>query len=85
MSRGVGHRRSSDLALLWVWRRPAATTLTRPPSLGTSIFHRRIPKKKKKKKQREKKERKKEMVGLSEGQSQDIVFLAGQHGDSTSL
>ena len=25
MSCGVGHRRGLDLALLWLWRRPAAT------------------------------------------------------------
>ena len=25
MSYGVGRRRGSDLALLWLWRRPAAT------------------------------------------------------------
>ena len=30
MSCGVGHRRSSDLVLLSLWRRPAAITLIRP-------------------------------------------------------
>ena len=30
MSHGVGHRRSLDLALLWLWRRPVATALIRP-------------------------------------------------------
>ena len=30
MSCGVGHRRSSDLALLWLWRMLAATALIRP-------------------------------------------------------
>ena len=30
MSCGVGYRRSSDLELLWLWRRPAATDLIRP-------------------------------------------------------
>ena len=30
MSCGVGHRGSSDLALLWLWHRPAATALIRP-------------------------------------------------------
>ena len=30
MSCGVGHRRSSDPALLWLWHRPLATTPTRP-------------------------------------------------------
>ena len=30
VSCGVGCRRSSDHALLWLWRRPAATALIRP-------------------------------------------------------
>ena len=30
MSCGVGHSRGSDLALLWLWCRPAATALIRP-------------------------------------------------------
>ena len=30
MSCGVGHRRSSNLVLLWLWLRPAATVLIRP-------------------------------------------------------
>ena len=30
VSCGVGRRRSSDLALLWLWRRPAATAPIRP-------------------------------------------------------
>ena len=30
MSCGVGHRRSSDLALLWLWCRLAAMALIRP-------------------------------------------------------
>ena len=30
MSCGVGRRRGSDLALLWLWRRPVATALIRP-------------------------------------------------------
>ena len=30
MSCGVGRRRGSDLALLWLWRRPAATAPIRP-------------------------------------------------------
>ena len=28
-----------DLGLLWLWCRPAATSLIRPPSLGTSICY----------------------------------------------
>ena len=30
MSCGVGHRRGSDLALLWLWCRPVATAPIRP-------------------------------------------------------
>ena len=30
MSSGVGHRRGSDLAWLWLWCRPAAVALIRP-------------------------------------------------------
>ena len=30
MSCGVGHRRGSDPALLWLWRRPATVALIRP-------------------------------------------------------
>ena len=30
VSCGVGHRRGSDLALLWLWCRPAAAALIRP-------------------------------------------------------
>ena len=30
MSCGVGHRHSSDLTLLWLWCRPAATAPVRP-------------------------------------------------------
>ena len=30
MSCGVGHRHGSDLALLWLWHRPAAVALIGP-------------------------------------------------------
>ena len=46
---GVGRRHGLNLALLWLWRRPATVALIRPPSLETSICHRCGPKKKKKK------------------------------------
>ena len=51
MSVGVGHRRRSDLALLWLWHGPVATALTlplvwEPPyAMGTAL---KRPKKKKK-------------------------------------
>ena len=50
MSVGVGHRRRSDLALLWLWHGPVATALTlplvwEPPyAMGTAL---KRPKKKK--------------------------------------
>ena len=34
MSRGVGHRLSSDPAWLWLWRRPAAVVPIRPLAWG---------------------------------------------------
>ena len=37
-----------DLMYLWLWCRPAAAAPIQPPSLGTSICHKRGPKKKKK-------------------------------------
>ena len=45
MSYSVGCRCGSDLALLWLWCRPAATGLIPTPSLGTSICCRCSPKK----------------------------------------
>ena len=57
MSCGVGHRHSSDLALLWLWYRPVAVPLTRPLTweppyaVGGALK----AKKKKKKKERERK------------------------------
>ena len=49
MSCGVGHRRSSDLALMWLWHTLAAVALIRPPSLKTSTWFWCGPKKAKKK------------------------------------
>ena len=60
MSCGVGCRCGLDLPLLWLWRRPAATTLIRPLaweppySAGASL--------EKDQKKKKKKERKKEMM-----------------------
>ena len=52
MSCGVGHRFSSDPALLWLWRRPAATALIRPPDWELPYPAERSPKKTKKQKQK---------------------------------
>ena len=49
MSCGVGGRYSSDLALLWLWYRPAATALIQPLAQESSIGCRCGPKKTKKK------------------------------------
>ena len=52
---GVGHRHGSDLVLLWLWRRPAATALNGPlawePPYATGV----ALKDKKTKKEKEKK------------------------------
>ena len=45
---GVGRRCGSDMALLWLWLRPAAVAPIRPPSLGTSICRGCSPRKGKK-------------------------------------
>ena len=57
-----------DLALLWLWCRPAATALIRPPSLGTSICHGSSPRKGKKAKKKKKDD---DEVGSSK-----VFFLA---------
>ena len=49
---GMGHRHSSDLTLLWLWRRPAATAPIRPlawefPYATSSALKRQKKKKKK--------------------------------------
>ena len=58
MSCGVGHRRGSDLALLWLWRRLATTALIGllawEPPYATGAALKERPKKKKKKKKRKK-------------------------------
>ena len=64
---GAGCRCGSDLALLWLWPRPEATTpiqsLAWEPPYATDVVLKR-PKKKEKKK-REKKERKRKRISRS--------------------
>ena len=52
MSHGVGHRRGSDLALLWLWRRPAAVapigSLAWEPPYAMGMAPEKTKKKKKK-------------------------------------
>ena len=54
MSCGVGRRRGSNLALLWLWRRPVATALIEPlawePPYAMGAAQEKKKKKKKKKK-----------------------------------
>jgi len=62
----IGHRSSSDPALLWLWHRPAATAPIQPlawepPYVAGAALKRQ--KKKKKKKKKRKKERKKRNNG----------------------
>ena len=51
VSCGVGHRRSLDLVLLWLWRRPAAIAPIRPlawePPYATGVALKTNKKKKK--------------------------------------
>ena len=55
MSCGVGCRHGSDLALLWLWRRPAATVPIRPLAweppyaMGAALEKAKRPKRKKEK------------------------------------
>ena len=64
MSCGVGRRRGSDLALLWLWCRPVTTApigplAWEPPyALGAAQEKAKIQKKKKRKKERKRKETK---------------------------
>ena len=55
MSCGVGCRRGSDLALLWLWRRLVATALIRPlawePPYAAGAAQKKAKKTKKKKKE----------------------------------
>jgi len=54
VSCGVGHRCGSDLVLLWLWRRPAATALIPPPLAWESPYATSAPIKRKEKKKRNK-------------------------------
>ena len=52
MSCGIGHRRSSDLVLLWLWRRPAAVATIQPLAWEPPLWRGGGPKKQKKKKKK---------------------------------
>ena len=57
MSCGVGRRHSLDAELLWLWRRPAATTLIRPlawePPYAVEAAQKMAKRQKKKKRKKE--------------------------------
>ena len=64
MSCGVGHRCSSDVALLWLWCRLAATAPIQPPDWETPYAVGMAPKRKKKRKKERKKKKRKERKEL---------------------
>ena len=82
MSYDISRRHGSDLALLWLWRRPVATTLIQSlawefPYATGAVLKRQ----KKKKKKKKKKEREREMVSwkfkkkiISFGRKEQIRF-----------
>ena len=61
MSCGVGRRGSSDLELLWLWRRPAAIVPIRPlawePPYASGVASEKTKRQKKKKKKKLSKEK----------------------------
>ena len=76
MSCGVGRRRGLDLALLWLWHRPAAKALIRPlareiPYAVVTALKKTKDEKTKKKTQKNKKNptKQKRLLSLSLGQS----------------
>ena len=73
MSCGVGCRRGSDLALLWLWCRPAATAANWTPSLGTSLCS-RCNHRKGKKKRKEKEKRTIEKTEGSIGKQRRVLY-----------
>ena len=59
MNCDVGHKRSLDPALLWLWCRPAATALIRPLDWEPPFAEGAALKRQKKKKEKKKKKKKK--------------------------
>ena len=74
MSCGVGHRRGSDLVLLWLWCRPVATAPIQLTSLETSICHECSPKKTKRPKKKKKKKEKKTVNKTVPNGSPDVGY-----------
>ena len=71
MSCGVGHRRSLDPELLWLWIRPAATALIQPLAWELPYAEGAAPEKAKRQKDKKKKKKKKRKKpgGWKEGKS----------------
>ena len=65
MSCGVGHRRGSDLVLLWLWHRPAAAALIRP--LAWEPHMPQVWPSKDKRKKKKKEEEEEEVMENSDG------------------
>ena len=65
VSCGVGHRRGLDPALLWLWRRPVATALTRPLAWEPPYAERAALEKEKK--------RKKEIIPLTNVETRQSI------------
>ena len=73
MSSGVGRRCGSDLALLWLWHRPAGVTPIRPLAWEPPYAVGMALKSKKRKKEKKRKERKEGgREGRKEGRKKEI-------------
>ena len=75
MSCGVGHRGGSDLALLWLWRRPVATAPIRPLAWEPPYAVRAAQEKTKKKKRKKEKKSSIEPHYLQESHIQASIHL----------
>ena len=74
MSCGIGCRRSSDLELLWLWRRPAATAPI-PPLAWEPLCAAELAKRQKKKRKKERK-----LIQLA-----SFVRQSGERGDKDEI
>ena len=78
MGCGVGHRRGSDLALLWLWCRPAATALIRPlawehPRAAGAALKRLKKKKEKENEAAQDRKREEEEKGRTRGRRAEVL------------
>ena len=79
MSCGVGYRHGSDLALLWLWRRPVATALIRPlawePPCAAGAAHEIAKRQKKKSKLTDNQERQKHIARFLMDTSTSFILV----------